>query len=191
MDKQHLRTIFRKKRDNIPPKKRREYSNTICRIFNSVFYFKKNAAVVCYLHTQSEVSTSVIIRKLLASGCRVYAPCVVNGKIKPRRITSKTIFKKGPYGIKEPVSGRSCISPIEADAVIMPGIAFDPKGNRLGFGAGYFDVFLSRLRKNTLKTALAFNCQLAPKIPKEKHDIKTDFIITEKGIIDCGKKIKP
>ncbi|MFP4466795.1 MAG: 5-formyltetrahydrofolate cyclo-ligase [Candidatus Goldiibacteriota bacterium] len=190
MDKQPLRIYFKKERDCLSSEEIRKYSTVIYDIFTRVFYFQQKSAIMCYLSASNEVKTSKIIDFLHSSKCLVCAPCMINNTIKPCRITSGTKFKKSAFGIKEPSRKRTLLKPKDIDAAIIPGLAFDPQGNRLGFGCGYFDKFLAGAQKNILKIALAFSCQMTSKLPSEKHDIKMDFIITEKGIIDCGKKIK-
>ncbi len=91
-------------------------------------------------------------------------------------------MKKGACGIQEPASGRDLADLGSVAAVLVPGIAFDIKGNRLGFGGGYFDKFLSRLPKKAKKIGLAFSCQVAKAVPHEKHDMRVDYLITENGV---------
>ena len=75
------------------------------------------------------------------------------------------------------------------DLIIVPGIVFDVKGNRLGFGKGYYDRFLSPSANfKAVKIGLAYEFQVVPKIDAQPHDITMDYIITEKRIIDCKNK---
>lgn len=97
-------------------------------------------------------------------------------------------LQKGRFGILEPKNKIRLKSFSKIAAVIVPGIAFDKKGNRLGFGKGYFDKFLKKIKSDALKIGLAFSFQVLKKIPTTKNDIKMDFIITEKEIIDVNKK---
>jgi len=69
------------------------------------------------------------------------------------------------------------------DLVIVPGVAFDRKGHRLGFGAGYYDRFLPKLRPGVKKIAVAFEVQLVDSVPAEEHDIRMDAILTEEQLI--------
>ena len=91
---------------------------------------------------------------------------------------------KKAFGIYEPVSGKRLKSFSSVAAVIVPGIAFDMKGNRLGFGGGYFDKFLKKLPARCVKVALAFSLQIVKSVPSEPHDVKMDYIITEKGVFE-------
>ena len=76
------------------------------------------------------------------------------------------------------------IPPEELDLIIVPGIAYDTRGERLGMGGGFYDAYLDRATK-AKRIALAFSCQLVAKIPMEDHDVRVHKIITEQGIYSC------
>lgn len=78
-------------------------------------------------------------------------------------------------------------APHSVDLCLLPGLAFDYSGNRLGYGEGYFDRFLPNLRPTCLKIALAYDFQIFDSIPKAKHDIPIDIIITESTTYICPK----
>jgi len=71
--------------------------------------------------------------------------------------------------------------------VIVPGIAFDKKGYRIGYGHGYYDRFLKILKKDVKKIGLAFEIQVVDEIPEEEHDVPVDIVVTEKRVLKCGK----
>ena len=90
----------------------------------------------------------------------------------------------GSRGILEPDPSRCNIVPIECiDIAIIPGIAFDEKGGRIGSGDGYYDRLIPNLSITTRKVALSFEEQIVPQVPMESHDKYVDIIITEKRII--------
>ena len=89
-------------------------------------------------------------------------------------------LSKDKYGILEPDED---INPIEVDAidlVILPGLAFDNKGGRLGYGGGYYDKYLSNISDNAVKVALCYDFQVIDTVPMEEHDICTDLLITDR-----------
>ena len=95
-------------------------------------------------------------------------------------ITSETLFKTGNYGIPEPITA----APMDRDSIdlmIVPGVAFDSTGNRLGRGGGYYDRLLAGFAGQ--KAAVAFDFQVYPRIPFDKHDISMDLIITETKVM--------
>lgn len=139
-----------------------------------------------YLSTQSEVRTSAIINYLLEKSVRLYVPCLENGLIVPVKYTKGCRLSKGAFKINEPIKKLRARAPKCIELVLVPGIAFDLKGSRVGFGRGYFDRFLKRLPASAVITALSFEKQIVKSIPADKHDIKMDYIITENRIIKCG-----
>jgi len=95
-----------------------------------------------------------------------------------------TDLMPGPRGILEPDSKRCNVVPIECiDIAIIPGVAFDEKGGRIGSGDGYYDRLIPKLSITTRKVALTFENQIIPQIQMESHDKYVDIIITEKRII--------
>ncbi len=90
----------------------------------------------------------------------------------------------GSYGILEPRTEKIRKTRVEdIDLIIVPGVAFDKKGNRIGHGKGYYDRLLDKT--NATKIGLAFEFQLLKEIPTDKHDLPIDILITEKRIIKC------
>lgn len=92
---------------------------------------------------------------------------------------------RGPKGIPEPAA-RGFFPTAEVDVAIVPGVAFDMRGGRLGYGAGVYDRLLTKLRPGTLRVALAFDCQLQREpLPQAPHDLPMDYIVTESHWVDC------
>jgi 5-formyltetrahydrofolate cyclo-ligase len=90
----------------------------------------------------------------------------------------------GPRGVLEPDVSKCKVVPMDRiDIAIIPGLAFDEKGGRIGSGTGYYDRLIPRLAITTRKVALAFEEQLVAQIPMESHDKHVDIIITDKRII--------
>lgn len=94
------------------------------------------------------------------------------------------------WGLQEPAAhlreGQRIIAPEQIDLFLIPGLAFDQQGNRLGYGRGYYDKLLGQRRSNSLAIALAFREQIFPDVPHDpQFDVPVDYIATEDGIIDC------
>lgn len=116
---------------------------------------------------------------------RVVVPVVdkVNGVLKHAWVEDHIELIPNKWGIPEPKMPVTMIYPIELDMILVPMLAFDEEGNRLGYGAGYYDKFLSLLRPNCIKIGLCFELgRRSELLPAEPHDIKLDFIVTEEGI---------
>ncbi len=148
---------------------------------------KKNHKIMVYMSAQSEVKTRGIITYLLRKNHKLYVPAVMDGKIVPVRLLKDSKIRKGPYKIPEPVKKQKLNTPSSLNMIIVPGIGFDLRGNRLGFGGGFFDAFLKKTGKKPLKIALSFSKQIRKKIPAARNDIKMDYIITEREILKTSR----
>lgn len=137
-----------------------------------------------------EVETRALVERALRAGKRVLCPRVAR---RPRRlehyeIASLDELELTAFGLWEPVPARARHLPADElagllDLVLVPGIAFDRHGWRIGFGAGYYDRFLARVTATTV--ALAYSLQVCDAVPHEPHDVPVDRIVTERETIDA------
>lgn len=146
--------------------------------------------IMIYLDFNNEVSTEPILDMALSRSKRVFVPvCMTKTKeLVVSEILNATDLCSGAYGIREPQKSSLRITDREIlDLIIIPAAAFDRDGNRIGYGAGYYDKFLNSISisKNICKIGLAYSFQIAQHIPTESHDIPMDYIITENEIIKC------
>ncbi len=143
--------------------------------------FQKSRTVFCYVSMPEEFDTHGLIRRLLSEGRTVLVPRVLaaEGVLEARRLTRwEGSFVPGPFGILEPDPGvLPAADPAAIDCVIVPGLAFDREGYRLGRGKGYYDKFLSRLGRKAARIAPAFECQRVDRVPREPHDEKVDRVL--------------
>jgi 5-formyltetrahydrofolate cyclo-ligase len=142
--------------------------------------FKTANCISAYVSTGNEIETHGLIRQLLAMGRCVCVPAFVNGTYRLCELRDfDADLALGKFGILEPkLSGASATAP---GALLVPGLAFDLAGNRLGRGLGCFDAIL-RDATGT-KIALAHDFQVLPEIPVDSHDVRVDFIVTEERVI--------
>ena len=159
--------------------------------------FQRAKTVMFYVSFRSEVKTEKMIRNALNLGKRVAVPIVDREKIMVSEIKNlKEELTKGSLGLREPKKEfRRRVDQKKIDLVVVPGVVFDRTGGRLGYGRGYYDRFL-RSRSIALRMGrsahcaligLAFDLQIARKIPLVEKDVRVDKIVTESGIIDCKK----
>ncbi|MDD2689214.1 MAG: 5-formyltetrahydrofolate cyclo-ligase [Candidatus Omnitrophica bacterium] len=143
-----------------------------------VSIFKKAKFVMFYIAFGKEVNTEEMIKEAKNLGKIVYVPVCKKNRItlRPCILEDNASLKKGPYGVCEPINKKS-IPVKDLDLVIVPGIAFDKKGSRLGRGKGCYDRFLKKLPKDTPTIGLAFDFQIMPSLPRQTHDISVDKII--------------
>jgi methylenetetrahydrofolate dehydrogenase (NADP+) / methenyltetrahydrofolate cyclohydrolase len=154
-------------------------------LFNLDF-FNKAQKIGIYYSKENEVSTINLISKLLKKNKTVIIPKINNSKLEFKKINSLKDLEKGSFDIFEPLAKCKNINPKELDLIIIPCIAIDEKGNRIGRGKGFFDKFLSR-NKNIKTICLAYELQILPKIDPENHDQKIDIIVSEKKVIFTTK----
>jgi len=151
------------------------------KLFQSIV-FEKAKKVMFYVSFKNEVETSEIIKRSFRMKKAVFVPKVGGGEIFAVRINNFSELSHGKFGIKEPSEKKIAFSPsdLSFDAIIVPGIAFDINGNRLGFGRGYYDRFLEKTCG--VKIGLAYDYQLVKNMPVSKNDIRMDMVITEERV---------
>jgi len=139
--------------------------------------FKKAKVVMFYISFNGEVNTREMIRQANNLGKIVTVPvCAEAEIIRPGRLSNNDALAAGPYGIREPLIKRF-IDSRNLSLVIVPGVAFDKKGNRLGRGKGYYDRFLAKLPKKAQTIGLAFDFQILPCLPIAKTDVSVKRVI--------------
>ena len=149
--------------------------------------YKSANLIMAYMPLGNETDTADIIKQSFADGKKVALPVTnqITGEIAPHIITEKTKFRPGAFYVDEPTDSQ--IADIsEIDVVIVPGIAFDGTGNRVGFGKGCYDMFLEN--SHAIKVGFCYEFQFADDIPADKHDIKMDYVITENKLYKCNNR---
>lgn len=140
------------------------------------------ANTIClYLSKPEETGTEQLITDLLGMRKTVVVPRVLHQELSLYRILTLDDVAQGAFGVREPKTSNRSISAFEIDVFVVPGIAFDRQGNRLGWGKGYYDRLLKNVEAPRL--GLAYSCQILPHIPHEPYDIVMSEIVTEKEII--------
>ncbi len=151
--------------------------------------FGKAGLIMFYLDFRNEVQTTELLKRALAEGKRVVIPITVRETstlIPSEIINFPDDLTSGTWGILEPK--KECVRPIdpsEIDMVIVPGVSFDPKGNRMGYGGGFYDRFLLRTKPGATFVALAFELQIRENVHPEEHDHPVHYVITEERAIKC------
>ncbi|PKM10486.1 MAG: 5-formyltetrahydrofolate cyclo-ligase [Gammaproteobacteria bacterium HGW-Gammaproteobacteria-3] len=167
-------------------------SRCICKRFIALPAFEHAQTVLWYLHCRSEVRThETVLQQLSGARCTVIPYCTEDTEGRPRlglwRLQDRAELVPGMWGILEPPktrwgeSGKE-IEPEHLDMIMVPGVAFDRQGGRLGNGAGYYDRLLSRVRADCIKVGVAYEAQLMPEIFMAPHDIYMDYVLTEQAV---------
>ncbi len=171
-------------RDNHPPGEVVRKSLEIEKRLLGLSDFGRAKTILFYASIKNEVQTLAAIKRALALGKRVVLPVTEHGskELGLYELTSADELKAGHLGIPEPSRSKK-VDPADIDLIIVPGVAFDLHGDRLGYGIGYYDRLLKKTTAH--KIALAFDFQVVPALPREEHDVRVDKIITESGVIEC------
>ena len=165
-----------------------EISQRICATFAALPEYAAAKTVLFYVDVRSEVRTRHYLSTALTHGKKIVVPwCNDQGELELFHLESVDELTIGMYRILEPPSELRSppakqVTPQELDLVMVPGVAFDRTGARMGHGKGYYDKLLQHARHDAPLVALAFECQLFPEIPTAPHDIFMDKIITEKAV---------
>ena len=186
--KKELRTQVLKRRDSIPPDQKKRKDDAIRnRLFN-LEEFIDAKSMLMYVSFRTEVDTLGQLDGILCLGKKLVVP-LVDSKIKTLtlyEIKATSELVPGYMGIPEPKVGEDRIAELkDIDIIVVPGTGFDIKGNRLGYGGGYYDRLLSNADKKIPTVALAFEEQIVENIPVEPHDMKLDIIVTDERVIRC------
>jgi len=146
--------------------------------------------IALYSAVRGEVGTDRVRERCLASGARLYYPRMCDdGNLSFYRHEASDGWEQGRFGIREP----RVVPGVEGvregfDLVVVPGVAFDAAGWRLGRGHGYYDRFLRGLGGGSLAVGLAFSWQMVPEVPVDAWDVPVDAVVTEEGIVGRGIK---
>jgi 5-formyltetrahydrofolate cyclo-ligase len=171
-----------------------DLSKSICQKLVDLPEYRTARTVMYYVDVRSEVRTRHYLPTALGHDKKIVVPYCVDGELELFHLSSMDELAVGMYRILEPkVDLRSLehkkVDVRELDLIIVPGVAFDRSGARMGHGFGYYDKLLGHARADAPLIALAFECQLFPEVPTEKHDIFMDRIITEQSVyVGKGRK---
>lgn len=174
-------------RDAVTPEQRAEASAAIAARIAALESFDRARTVLLTLPFRSEWDAALLARRALASGKHVAVPRVDPATRMLRILRIEDLehdVEAGYRGIPEPRSGCAPIAMEEIDWVLVPGVAFDAAGRRLGYGGGYYDRLLPLLRPTARRIAGAFDVQFVEVVPAAPHDIAVDCIVTQTRMID-------
>ena len=166
-----------------------ELSRQICERFAALPAYAGARTVMYYVDVRSEVRTRHALPDALKSDKRIVVPYCVDGELELFHLESMDELETGMYSILEPRADlrglpEKKVAVEQLDLIMVPGVAFDATGARMGHGKGYYDKLLEHARPDAPLVALAFECQMFPQIPVREHDVFMDQVITESRIYD-------
>jgi len=187
MDKVALRRELKAKLMKMSKKDRIAKSKMVCEHVIASEVFRDASVVMAFLSMPHEVDTTPLILTAWQQGKTVAVPKVSweQRHMIPVEITSlETGLEADEKGLRNPTNG----NPVpfdEIDLIIVPGLGFDRRGNRLGRGGGYYDRFFASHKTTAARWAVAYSEQMCDAIPYDKDDVQVNVVVTEQGIIIC------
>lgn len=174
--KRELRRRMLARRNALTGTEVSDYSENICRKVLAMPVYQRAHDICLYMPIQNEVDVSMLIAPARAQGKTVWLPRVVGEEMDFYLYEEDTCLFTGAYGIREPQSTQILI-PHEYVLVVMPGAVFSTDNDRIGYGGGYYDRYLSRYPM--CKTvAVCYDFQIVPELPADLHDVRPQFVIS-------------
>jgi 5-formyltetrahydrofolate cyclo-ligase len=189
--KQRLRRDMLGKRRSLSAAEKAVRSEQIAKWFCSWPIYQASGTIMLYLAMPDEPQTELLIQDAVRRGKRVCVPLLGKsyGEMAAAEITSLDDLVIGKLGLKMPDPDKAKLVLAEdIELVVVPAVAFDREGNRLGMGAGYYDRFLEQNHDSVL-LGITWTCQLADSLPYEEHDVRMQYLLTEEGFLSCGQAV--
>lgn len=179
-----LRARMRRMRVAISPQERAASAERVMSRLFDVPALQTARTVLSFSSFGSEVPTEWIARRLHDEGRRVLLPFLEGHDIEAAEAPASDSLVATDYGPMEPTE-RVAVHPTEVDVVLVPGLAFDRLGYRVGYGGGHYDRYLVRVGTYAVRVGIAFHAQLVPAVPHGVEDEPVDLVVTEAETVDC------
>lgn len=176
------------RRNSITHEEVMEKSAMIQKMVMELPIYRRSKTIGLYANFNNEVSTSLVFNDSVKEGKKVLFPCIMEGgkELVFFPVQGWDELKPGPFGIMAPAYMKDRKNYIgDVELLFIPGVAYDLKGGRLGYGGGYYDRSMGKLIKRPIIAALAYEFQIVNEVPVSPHDIRVDMIITEQRVITC------
>jgi 5-formyltetrahydrofolate cyclo-ligase len=187
--KAELRSKIRAVLKTFSPEKRASNSANLCASLQQLKFFQNAASVLFFASLPEEPDLWPLLSEVLATKKLVALPCFdsENQAYVPRRVGDIRVeIISGKFGIREPAPSCVAIPLQDMDLVLVPGVAFDVGGHRLGRGNGFYDRLLQNFRRK--KIGIAFDEQMVEAVPVGKDDVKMDWIVTPTQSVRCNRE---
>lgn len=186
MTKGELRREILGWREALEPDEVVELSAKVVRNFLTLEEYGRAEAILLYLDFRGEVRTRNLVAASLDLGKTVLVPRVRGHELDPVQLTDPLRgIQPGAFGVPEPTATEVYTGPI--DLVLVPAVAYDRRGYRVGYGGGFYDRFLVGRGAASRKVGLAYARQVVDQLPTEDHDVPVDLVVTEVGVVRCHR----
>lgn len=180
--KQALRNQMRMVRNALPQSACEARSLEILKRLLSLAELQGAATVLAFASIRKEVRTQAIIDAASSAGKRIALPRVHGEELRLHLVDSESRLAPGAFSVPEPAEDDESIEPGEIDFALIPALAVDPRGYRIGYGGGYYDRLIPRL-SNACTCAVAYDFQLISEVPEQPFDVSVDLVITDSRVI--------
>jgi 5-formyltetrahydrofolate cyclo-ligase len=178
------RRAARAARDSLEPAARKDASAAASRALLALPELARVCSLLAYFALPAEINPLEAVSALRARGVAFAYPRVAApGVLELHVVSDERELEPGTFGLSQPPKTAPVLEPGLVDAVIVPGMAFDRRGARVGYGGGYYDRLLPRLRSDCLRIGFAFDEQVLADVPAEPHDALMDLIVTPTRVI--------
>jgi 5-formyltetrahydrofolate cyclo-ligase len=184
--KEYVRPYFLKRRSCLSNTDIEKKSRLISANLGRLELFIRAKRIGLYCPVRNEADTRYIYFQSAESGKEAYFPRVNGPSLTFHRILNLNELLPGKYGIPEPDSESPSIAPENLDLILVPGVAFDRTGGRLGYGKGYYDRLLTFIPPSR-RIGLAYSLQMSDCLPRGETDVSVSSVVTESGVIFCGR----
>lgn len=190
MLKNNLREALKSKRSSLSHDEVIRMSRSIKGQILELDIYKNSSNILSFISFGKEVDTKELIKSSMDCQKNIYAPRVGNINMDFYKVYNLKDLITSKFGVSEPIPNPNNLLLLNEDRLkektimIIPGLAFDSKGNRLGYGKGYYDEYLSRdYAKDFIKIAVAYDFQLVHEVPTNEYDIPVDYIVTPSKVV--------
>lgn len=177
-----LRNRMRTVREALPASACDARSAKITTRLLSLDELDRASTMLAFSSIRNEVRTKPSMRAAWAAGKRVALPRIVEGELMLSLVDVDTVLVDGAFGVLEPPEGATSVEADEVDFALIPALAVDPRGYRIGYGAGYYDRLIPHLR-NAHTCAVAYDFQLISEVPELPFDVAVDLVVTDERVI--------
>lgn len=191
MPKQSLRSSMLARRSSLTAGQWRTDSLKAQKRLLELQPFRQAGRVALYAPLKNEIDTALLFAAARADGKRVWYPVVCGKQLLFQEITELEQLGRGSFGILEPCPVPSGPEQAAVDLMVVPGVAFDLLGHRVGFGKGYYDRYLAGLQQLPLLVGLCHDFQVCGQVPAEGHDIRMHCLVTESRVVQVAVTGRP
>lgn len=180
LSKKELRSAMYDRLHQLTEAEKTSASAAVCARISALPAYDRARRIMAFLNMPDEVSLDALISRAVRDGKEVYVPvCISRTEIVAARLEGLDQAVVGAYGIRTAPEGSPRVAAADLDLILVPGLAFDEKGGRLGHGAAYYDRFLSG-KGPAAAIAVAWDVQMVPTVPVEGHDVIMTEVVTDR-----------